>query len=1825
MPLPPITEEEATQWYALRAPAAPRRRVQDELLANPPDFSQPQIPLAAPAAPAPRMGAPSPSSAPPPDLASLGVNQFGDKQLSSTEAMAACGPAAAIAFSQRMGRQPTLREAVDIAQSNGLWDSENGMHGPDAQQKLLSLMGVPTRKEDQVNWETVQKDVAGGNPVIVDSPGHYWQILGYRPEDGRYRVGTSGTLYKGGSDWMTPEEMGSLSGKPRAALYIDNPDTPTPSVARVSADPNDFRAYARGAAQRNGIDPQLFERQIQQENGFKTSGSSPAGAQGIAGIVPSAHPGVDVNDPHASLDYAASLMAGYVHQYGDYPTALAAYNAGPGNVAKYGGVPPFEETQRYIKTIMAGNPEPKITTPVEPASPNLAALTQQAAQQAASVPAMERPRPSNAIPLYSPPTPKPPAPIVQPLVTSGYNPTTPVDAEAADRGNFPMMGSAPPTPPPFTNQDRIAELNQPAQGTSTTTAPNGTQTISAPSGLPVMVSTPPPLDLSGITPSAPTPPTLPEPQATSMVNQRGVQPQPFEGARNFADTLGRAGFGVNNPGMTPEEMADYVRANPISQAPPVDIPSAMLATANQPAFGSGSTGQDIPHEMTTAGRQSVEAIPGVKEWDEAHRGPFNLSPLDVAQGVADLAMPLPAEVYGAAGRAAGRVGKGIEGVAGRAATTGVEDLGRAAQRSEQAAEVARAAGDTAGELAARREAAAVRQAQAPSAGLESGSLRTLRDETIDQRLHPEPIHAPAPVGEAPPPPSAPRPSVYNGSPLYEQGLRTITQRGYTDPASLERLQTTVQQAASSARDASIRADLELPRWIDKEFPERAPTAGPEPHVTAAEFEQATGMGNEPYHAATVNIPLQVAGETKPLPPSPNPGSLGAKALEQIGAQPSKGPAPSMREQVTRGLQFLRYQLVNDRAPLEEANARANAAYRAAHGVDMPPELQAANLDRLTGGGYDIAKQRVQNELQPAVDMANGHVDALKKLLEIRDNLDVAASAGQKVEAQVLAQTFTPPPAMASDLSRAKASLQALQRQATPDPKRIRATQRRVTSLQNQLDALELQWKARQQGQATASRQAAEAGRKFSGGVDLAQSRAALDDLQARLSPDEWRDVQAAADAVDKHVAGLRQRLVDAGVISPQMAQELAQKYPHYVPTRILDYLADPSRLPTGKRINLSDTGLRALTIQGTDKAREDVLQSLVRLNFETERRAAKNEVARAVANWGTIDPALAGLMRPVTPGTKLTKNEIAVHYFEQGVKQEVAVDKSLEPIVSFANSSTGGIMKAFELGANITRATATSHNPLFLAKNAILDVPGHVFDTTTRYGVHRLPIVAKTLAESYVDTFAGLLQNQYRGAATQRYLSGGGGQFGYFSGKAEDVGRMTREIERGGGYVLDNPKDIAHFLWELTPNVGERIELAPRISAMRLAERYGANAQDAVLAGRETTMDFSRGGAFTKAVNSFVPFFNVSTQTAPWLARTIQRNPKGGMVALSTMVVAPTLVAEAWNRSDPERAAAYAEVPDYIKRQGIVIMAPTPTAGLDEQGRTKLSYGLIPMRNFGGIVIPVREAMARAMGTDDPREWQGLVSDMVGSMSPIQTDNPTAAIGGFLPTLFGTALQLTVDKDFFRNRAINTNAANDRASAPSKAIGQLTGADPAQVEFAVRDVANGVGGILLAAGDMAAKVKDGQPLTGLNPSAGQLPGVGGLAGAFVKSQGGQVEQNLRDLRAQTAEAYKKDLMTAVAESPRYRTMPPTAVEQKVSDLAGSLATVAVYGVKTNPDSVIKRVQRDPAFTLLTPAQQAEKLHEVRALLDQRRQGGAERQGLADERIRSTREQIRRAS
>lgn len=112
----------------------------------------------------------------------------------------------------------------------------------------------------------------------------------------------------------------------------------------------------RAAELRYSLPTDLLARIAYQESHWRddiVSGQkvSSAGAVGLMQLVPKWHPGVDPLNVAQSIDYAGRYLRQLYTQFKSWPLAVAAYNAGPGNVQKYKGVPPFAETQAYVREV----------------------------------------------------------------------------------------------------------------------------------------------------------------------------------------------------------------------------------------------------------------------------------------------------------------------------------------------------------------------------------------------------------------------------------------------------------------------------------------------------------------------------------------------------------------------------------------------------------------------------------------------------------------------------------------------------------------------------------------------------------------------------------------------------------------------------------------------------------------------------------------------------------------------------------------------------------------------------------------------------------------------------------------------------------------------------------------------------------------------------------------------------------------------------------------------------------------------------------------------------------------------------------------------------------------------------------------------------------------------------------------------------------------------------------------------------------------------------------------------------------------------------------
>lgn len=122
-----------------------------------------------------------------------------------------------------------------------------------------------------------------------------------------------------------------------------------------SKNKNAYDHYIRQAAQTHGVSEGLIKAVMHTESGFNIHARSPVGAQGLMQLMPATARRFNVSnayDPQQNIFAGAKYLAWLLKRFnGNTNLALAGYNAGEGNVAKYGGIPPFRETQDYVRRV----------------------------------------------------------------------------------------------------------------------------------------------------------------------------------------------------------------------------------------------------------------------------------------------------------------------------------------------------------------------------------------------------------------------------------------------------------------------------------------------------------------------------------------------------------------------------------------------------------------------------------------------------------------------------------------------------------------------------------------------------------------------------------------------------------------------------------------------------------------------------------------------------------------------------------------------------------------------------------------------------------------------------------------------------------------------------------------------------------------------------------------------------------------------------------------------------------------------------------------------------------------------------------------------------------------------------------------------------------------------------------------------------------------------------------------------------------------------------------------------------------------------------------
>ena len=144
-----------------------------------------------------------------------------------------------------------------------------------------------------------------------------------------------------------------------ASSYSNNYGSSNYSAATASSSRSRdaYDSYIRASAARHGVDPALMKAMMHTESAFNPNARSPVGAQGLMQLMPATARRFSVNNPWnpaENIEGSAKYIAWLMRRFnGNVEHAVAGYNAGEGNVDKYGGIPPFKETRNYVKSVMS--------------------------------------------------------------------------------------------------------------------------------------------------------------------------------------------------------------------------------------------------------------------------------------------------------------------------------------------------------------------------------------------------------------------------------------------------------------------------------------------------------------------------------------------------------------------------------------------------------------------------------------------------------------------------------------------------------------------------------------------------------------------------------------------------------------------------------------------------------------------------------------------------------------------------------------------------------------------------------------------------------------------------------------------------------------------------------------------------------------------------------------------------------------------------------------------------------------------------------------------------------------------------------------------------------------------------------------------------------------------------------------------------------------------------------------------------------------------------------------------------------------------------------
>jgi len=661
---------------------------------------------------------------------------------------------------------------------------------------------------------------------------------------------------------------------------------------------------------------------------------------------------------------------------------------------------------------------------------------------------------------------------------------------------------------------------------------------------------------------------------------------------------------------------------------------------------------------------------------------------------------------------------------------------------------------------------------------------------------------------------------------------------------------------------------------------------------------------------------------------------------------------------------------------------------------------------------------------------------------------------------------------------------------------------------------------------------AERGFANPGGVTLDDARQAIKEIESHWVK-RGKNIEDLRDARDLWNQWTHDHILweakENGIISAAAYDDILKNNKWYATYDVLDYLPEnvhnlPAMSATEYFNVLNQNIIKRL--KGTERQISDPIEATVRKFANAQGTFARNKVVRMLVEDPQMQPLLqrvamnpkelkkmreAGL-DPILNGTWNKKYFDSLGSFKDGELERWLVPRELaDAMKQLTPYQAPRFIQAYNA---VFRAAATTLRLAFAIGNAARDA----FMAYTTVPVYKWHHILGGFQKDWVKgAWQGILHEVGRPSLVDDYIKAGGG-FGYAGAEAFERGRpairkaqlFEKSLIRKGITVITSPLTLME-------KINSVIELAPRLGTFERAMRVGSSIDSAAMMARQATIDFNRGGIWSKMVNQFVPFINARIGARVVMYEALKNNPKQTLAKAAVLTVPAGLGLYAWNRL--YYGDLYDDIPEYIKQNYFTFIYGQTK---DEKGAIVPKYFVVAKGDVGAMAWNPIEFALEQEWKKDPSSVTKFFINALSDLSPVEFAHEgrislSKAGGGLIPPIAKAPIEDWANLKFYQGTEIVPHYMGktkppelqyrDTTPESYKWLGKKLGIAPLRIQNYMSNVVAGYG------------------REGFSPKAM----LDGIKGRIVKTQGGAVQQRAfiaiknMEVGYTTARAYAEEL------------------------------------------------------------------------------------------------------